>query len=137
MTLSVSYVSIWSALGALHNASTPFPHNSEKSAASRLVPLMATSSVDAKLASLVKANRVLTEQLSRDTAKVPDPGDVILGGGLMLFEKDCTIAFPDLHFLPASSSSSYTQAPNHAWTPFELRRTMMIPEELFLDFERK
>jgi len=39
--------------------------------------------------------------------------------------------------LLASSSSSYTQAPNHAWTTFELRRTMMIPEELFSEFERK
>lgn len=52
---------------------------------------MATSPVDSKLASLVKANRVLTEQLSRDTAKVPDPGDVILGGKLLLFEMNCTI----------------------------------------------
>lgn len=41
---------------------------------------MTTSSADAKLASLSKANRVLEDQLSRDTNKVPDPAEIIMGG---------------------------------------------------------
>lgn len=41
---------------------------------------MATSSADAKLASLAKANRVLEDQLTRDTNRVPDPAEVIMGG---------------------------------------------------------
>jgi hypothetical protein len=35
---------------------------------------------DAKLASLAKANRILGEQFARDSVRIPDPGDVILGG---------------------------------------------------------
>lgn len=54
---------------------------------------MATSSADVKLAPLAKANRMLAEQLSRDAAKVPDPGDVILGGEWVLFEG--ILRFPD------------------------------------------
>ncbi|KAF8309759.1 nucleoporin-domain-containing protein [Clavulina sp. PMI_390] len=75
---------------------------------------MSTSSGDAKLTALAKANRVLEDQLSRDASKVPDPADIIMG---------------------VSSSSTYAPAPSHAWTPFELRRTMMIPEELFSELE--
>ncbi|KAF9519855.1 hypothetical protein BS47DRAFT_1387799 [Hydnum rufescens UP504] len=69
---------------------------------------------DAKLVSLAKANRILGDQFARDSVRIPDPGDVILG---------------------ASSSSSYASTPNHAWAPFEMRKTMMIPDELFADYE--
>jgi hypothetical protein len=37
-------------------------------------------SEDAKLASLAKANRILGDQFARDSSRIPDPGDVILGG---------------------------------------------------------
>ncbi|KAF8328804.1 Non-repetitive/WGA-negative nucleoporin C-terminal-domain-containing protein [Cantharellus anzutake] len=66
---------------------------------------------DAKLASLAKANAVLAEHISRDSSQIPDPGEAILG---------------------ASSSSAYVTPP---WALFDLKRTLMIPEELFSSYE--
>ena len=106
---------------------------------------MSSSAGDAKLAALAKANRVLVDQLTRDAARVPDPADIILGGnatGMVSLPQrsPCSRTLLMNHsytVTTASSSSAYAPAPNHAWTPFELRKTLMIPEELFSDFERQ
>ncbi|KDQ20540.1 hypothetical protein BOTBODRAFT_26554 [Botryobasidium botryosum FD-172 SS1] len=74
---------------------------------------MAVQALDSQFTLLEKVNKVVQSQFAQDVARVPEMWDT----------------------LNSASSSKYTIPPNEAWVPFHKRKTVPIPEGLFLQYE--